>query len=133
MPGSEANDFNIFVIALQNIPHANASMNYYKLRLDIHFNQAGRNVVLFQGDEGFVAEGSVALLLYMKKDIQSYVDTRSVVKCGVSLNEGKTEACLIKFKLDGTTICITNVNVKSSKWAESLKLLHIFDYDILQT
>jgi hypothetical protein len=124
VPGSEANDFNIFVIALQNIPHANASMNYYKLRLDIHFNQAGRNVELFQGDDGFVVEGSAALLLYMKKDIQSYVDTRSVVKCGVSLNEGKTEACLIKFKLDGTTICITNVNVKSSKWAESLKLLH---------
>ena len=106
VPGSEANDFDIFVIALQgNHPNAKANMKHFKLKLDIFFNQAGKNIEPFFEQEGFIAEGSAALLIYMKSSMQKFVDRHGILTSGFTSRDRTIEACLIKFKIDGT-ICV---------------------------
>ena len=118
--GQVANDFDIFVIGLQNSIDPVASLRDYTLRLDVHFSKAGKSVKHFTD----VGEGSVATLVYMKESYRNFVDESSIVKCGVTAEEAKAEACVLKFKLDGTVMTFTNMKLTGGKWHDNLKLLY---------
>ena len=125
VPGSEANDFDIFVIALQgNHPNAKANMKHFKLKLDIFFNQSGKNIEPFFEQEGFIAESSAALLIYMKSSMQKLVDRHGILTSGFTSRDRTIEACLIKFKIDGTRFCITNVNAMTKEWSTGFKVAY---------
>ena len=113
--GQVANDFDIFVIGLQNSIDPVASLRDYTLRLDVHFSKAGKSVKHFTD----VGEGSIATLIYMKESYQKFVDASSILKCGATTNEGKAEACVVKFQLDGTIMAFTNVKFEGKKWKDN--------------
>ena len=41
----------------------------------------------------------------------------------MTTNEGRAEACVVKFQLDGTIMAFTNVKLEGEKWKDNLKLL----------
>ena len=122
-PGLPDNDFDMFVISVQNFQGGQAIIRDWRMRLEVYFDQSGRNIKYLVQE----CEGSSATVVYAKAAVVSETSKVEVVHksvCIADANESIHSALHIVLTFEGTTIAFVNMNVPTPMFKSEIRNLN---------